>query len=554
MNALRPLCLILFSAMLSAQPIPASSPTPFTPGNYTDNRSKEIERVFRAHLEFLGGDVCEGRAPGSRGEMVAIQYIVSQMKLLGLKPGVGDSYVQPVPIIGISTGRSAALEARGSNGTGSFRFLDEFVAFPGITRPEVAIDADVVFVGYGIVAPKERWDDFKGVDVKGKVLLILNDDPNTDDPDFFAGKGRTYYGRWTYKFEEAARRGAAGAIIIHTTPSAGYPWQVVQSSWSRERYTLPPVPGVPQLPMNSWLTFDAAKNLTGLGGHTLEKLIGVAQSRDFQPVPLGVRVRSLLKNTIRPIESANVVGILPGSDPTLRNQHIIYTAHHDHFGIGRPIKGDSIYNGALDNAAGVATMLAAASEFVHTTPQPKRSIIFCTVTGEEFGLIGSQYYCEHPTVPASALTANINIEGAGILGPSSDVVQIGMGHSSIDDDVKAVAGNLRLIVKPDPEPDKGSFFRSDQFNFVKIGVPAAYVGSGRDIVGKPAEWGKEMEDSYVAETYHQPTDEIKPWWNFAGAVQTVQFQYLLGLRLANADAPPTWKSGTEFGSVRTQTK
>ncbi len=527
---------------VNAQDYITRSALPFTIGNYSDEKAKSIERTFRGFEEFLASDVTEGRAPGSHGEEVATGYIKTQFELMGLEPGNNGSFLQKVPIVGIRTDSAASLHAKGKKGEATFRYFDDFVAFTEREENDIEINTDIVFVGYGITAPEHRWDDFKKTDVRGKVLLIMNDNPHS-----FAGKIRTYYGRWTYKYEEAARRGAVGAIIIHTDQSASYPWQVVQHSWTSECYTLSTQGNTNGFKMNSWLTGESSKKLVSLGGFDLQTLIKKAMKRNFRPVPLNVHCTVSMKNTVRRIDATNVIALLRGSDPNLKDEYLIYTAHHDHFGIGRPVNGDSIYNGALDNAAGVSTLLSVARCFMNTTPKPKRSILFCTVTGEEAGLLGSGYLAHHLPVPHDSVIADINIEGAGILGPARDVIQTGMGHSTIDYDIDATTQLMKLLLRSEPRPEDGNFFRSDHFSFAQVGIPPAYIETGEDIAGKPKGWGKEMNDKYIEKIYHQPGDEIQPWWNYEGVVQSIQLQYLLGLRLADKPSRPAWNKGDEFG-------
>ncbi|MGH9317324.1 MAG: M20/M25/M40 family metallo-hydrolase, partial [Thermoanaerobaculia bacterium] len=437
---------------------------------------------------------------------------------------------------------------------------DEFMAFSGVQKPEARIeDAEVVFVGYGIVAPEYQWDDYKGVDVRGKVLLMMNNDPE-DDPNLFAGKTRLWYGRWDYKYEIAAKKGAVGAIIIHTHHSAGYPWQVVQTSWSGERFELPDEGG-PRAQIKMWATEDASRRIAALGGRDLDRLRASAEKRDFRPVPLGARLSFALTDELKKTESANVLGELPGSDSKLAGEVVVYTAHHDHLGIKRGAKpgpsavasakaDDVIYNGALDNASGVAAILSVASAFADLPKAPRRTVLFAFVAAEEQGLLGSEYLARHPPVAPGRIAANINLDGINWFGRTRDLSLIGLGKSSLDETVVALAKMQGRILKPDQFPDRGTFYRSDQFNFAKIGVPAAYLKAGTDVIGKPEGWGREQIEKYEKTDYHQPSDEYRDSWDLSGAVEDAQLCFLLGVRVADADTMPRWNSGDEFEAAR----
>jgi Zn-dependent M28 family amino/carboxypeptidase len=507
--------------------------------------------LIHSHISFLSDDLMEGRGPATRGDHLTQMYIATQFALMGLQPGAADgTYFQKVPIVGVKPDPRMVLWARSGEKSDQFKFYHQFVGFSGIEEPTISLTgAHVVFVGYGIVAPEQKWDDFKNVDVKGKVLLMMNNDPATGDPKFFGGKARTYYGRWTYKYEIAAKKGAAGAIIIYTTESAGYPWKVVQSSWSHERFSLVDLPE-PPLKVMAWMTDAAARRLVSLSGKNLDAIRKSAESRKFKPIPLGVTLSDTIVNTIRHLETANVLGLLRGSDTEKRHEVVVYTAHHDHFGIGPPIKGDSIYNGALDNASGTGLLLAIAKAFADGAPRPRRSVLFAAVAAEEQGLLGSEYYVAHPTFPLNKIVANVNIDGANMLGPASDIQMIGKGRSSLDGIIDGAAKEMGIVVVPDQMPEQGSFYRSDQFNFAKAGIPVAYFHEGIDIKGKPSGWGREQREKFIAEDYHQPSDEIKSWWDFRGAAQQAHFTFLLGYRVANGEKIPQWNRGDEFEAVR----
>jgi Zn-dependent M28 family amino/carboxypeptidase len=408
-----------------------------------------------------------------------------------------------------------------------------------------------VFVGYGIEAPEYQWNDFKGQNLEGKVLLMLNNDPEAD-PKLFGGKARLYYGRWTYKFESAARQKAAGAIIIHTTPSAGYPWQVVQTSWGGEQFELP-AEGEPRIQFRSWATEAAARKLVQSAGRNLDDLVKAAQSRGFKPVPLGVRTSFTAQNVISKVKTANVAGILPGSDPKLRDEVVVYSAHHDHLGIREPdAKGDKIYNGAQDNASGCAQVLAIARAMAALPQRPKRSQLILFVAAEEQGLLGSKYYSLHPTFAAGKIAANINYDGGNFYGRTRDVTQIGYGKSSLDAIAASIAAMQGRKVNPDQFPDRGFYYRSDQFSFAKIGVPALYLDTGLDFIGRPAGWGKEQLEAWEERDYHQPSDELRDTWNFDGMIEDAQLGFYTGWLVSEAEAMPTWKPGDEFEAARKQ--
>ncbi|MFQ5797487.1 MAG: M28 family peptidase [Bacteroidota bacterium] len=519
-----------------------------------DNNARVgLERItpnlIESHIELLSDDLFEGRAPATRGDRLAMQYIAAQFLRIGLQPGYTGSFFQPVPIVGMTGDASMMLRASRNDAVIEFKFYDEFVGYSGIQEPIVSLDAEVVFVGYGIVAPEQKWNDYKDFDVRGKVLLMMNNDPAGDDPNFFGGKARLYYGRWTYKYEIAAAKGAAGAIIIHTPESAGYGWNVVQSSWSRERFSLADSPEA-GLPIKAWLTEQSTKRLLQLSGHDLAALQQMAQRRDFTPVPLGVRISTTIQSEIRHLETANVLGLLRGSDSTLREEAVIFTAHHDHLGIGKTVNGDSVYNGALDNASGVGALLAVAEAFAALPERPKRTLLFMTVGAEEQGLLGSQYYSEHPTIPPGRIAANVNIDVLNVFGLTKDIIMIGKGRSTIDQIVEKAAKLLNLVVKPDQFPEQGFFYRSDQLNFARIGVPTAYFDQGLDFVGKPVGYGRQLVETYIEKNYHQPSDEVQPDWDYRGAEQQTDFNFLIGYFTANQQEMPRWNPGDEFEAAR----
>ncbi len=510
------------------------------------------EEILRAHTEFLASDLLEGRGPATRGDALAEAYIRSQMEAMGLEPGApGGGWIQKVPLVGLKASFSDPASFRSERGSAEGAPGENLVAFSGVQKPEAKIeDAEIVFVGYGIVAPEYRWDDYKDADLSGKVLLMMNNDPESD-PNLFAGKTRLWYGRWDYKYLMAAKKGAAGAILIHTTPSAGYPWHVVKNSWAGENFELPD-DGSPRVRIRMWATEELARLVVKLGGQDLDQLRASAESRLFRPVPLGVKFSFALSNAIVRKESGNVVGKIPGSDPKLSGEAVVYTAHHDHFGIkpGPRPEDDPIYNGAIDNASGVASILSVARAFADLRRPPRRTVYFAFVAGEEQGLLGSQYFAAHPPVPVGRIAADINIDEANWFGKTRDISLIGLGKSSLDSEVIAAAKTQGRVVKPDEFPDRGRFYRSDQFNFAKAGVPSAYLKFGTDVVGKPAGYGREQVEAYEKNTYHQPSDEYRDTLDFAGAVEDARLAFLLGLRVADADRMPRWTRGDEFEAVR----
>jgi Zn-dependent M28 family amino/carboxypeptidase len=441
---------------------------------------------------------------------------------------------------------------QGRNARVDLGWRDDYIAVSGVQSESVALDdAELVFVGFGIQAPEYRWNDFKDVHLAGKILVMMNNDPDWD-PNLFAGKRRLYYGRWDYKYESAARQAAAGAIIIHTTPSAGYPWQVVQSSWGGEQFELP-AGGEARLRLKAWATEEATRRLLKAGGHDLDKLLAAARSRDFRPVPLGIRTSIAFTNTLARVQTANVGGVLPGGDPTLAAQVVVLSAHHDHFGIGEPdAGGDRIYHGAVDNASGCAQVLAIARALAALHERPRRSVLALFVAGEERGLLGSKYYALHPSFPAGRIAADINIDGGNIFGRTRDATLISMGKSSLDEVAASVARSQGRVLQPDQFPDRGYYYRSDQFAFAKIGVPALFFADGTDFIDRPADWGRKQIEEWELKKYHQPADKLDGSWNFDGMIQDAQLDMLSAWLIAQADAMPAWKPGDEFEAARKQ--
>jgi hypothetical protein len=505
-----------------------------------------------ADTKALSDDAMGGRGPGSPGDRKARAYLAKRLKAIGFEPGgPGGSWEQPFPIVGVTMEHPPLWKFSTASGeSASFRWWDEFIGNSGVQAPKVSItNAEVVFVGYAIEAPEFKWDDFKGVDVAGKILLILNNDPDWDES-LFAGKKRLYYGRWDYKYESAARHGAAGAIIVHTEPSAGYGWNVVQTSWSGTSFELPSR-DERRVRLRSWMTEDAARRLVKTAGKSLDELVAAAKKREFKPVPLGITTSLAFNVKLENTETANVIGILRGADPVLRDEAMIYTAHHDHLGIGAPdAKGDKIYNGALDNASGCAQVLAIAEAFAATAPRGKRSIVALFVGGEEQGLLGSEYYAAHPTIPVDKIAANLNIDGGNIFGRTSDVAIIGKGKSDLELRLVAAAQSQRRTVVDEPEPDKGYYYRSDQLNFARAGVPALYFKSGQAYIGRPDGWGRDKEAEYRKTRYHQPSDVVTPEWDVSGMVEDDVLAYRVGWDVSHGGPLPAWFPGDEFEAKR----
>lgn len=503
-------------------------------------------------IRVLSSDAYAGRAPASQGEALTTAHLAQQFRRIGLKPGNPDgSYFQKVPMVGISADPDTRLVFT-SKDTGkqeTFNYAEDFVAWTKHVQSSIKVNADTVFVGYGVVAPEYRWDDFKGVDVRGKVIVVLFNDPPVPDPrdpsrldeHMFEGKAMTYYGRPSYKFEEAARKGALGCLIVHQIERAGFPWEVVRNSNSGELLSLvSPDRGMSHSAVEGWITYQTAKALFGLAGKDFDALAHAAVNREFHPVDLHLNASLALHNAIRTIASNNVIGKLEGSDSSLRNQYVIYTAHWDHLGK----RGDNIYHGAADNASGVAGLVELADVLAHAHPAPRRSFLFLSVTAEEKGLLGSKYYTERPLYPLANTVAEINMDIVNVLGRTRDIEIIGAGQSSLDDAVKIVAAEQGRVVKPDAQPEQGFYFRSDQFNFARAGVPALYIHPGIDFIGKSAEWGLQMREQYIRDDYHKPSDQIKSYWDLSGAVEDLRLLAEVGYRTANDNGIPTLKPGS----------
>jgi Zn-dependent M28 family amino/carboxypeptidase len=503
------------------------------------------------HVQTLASDEMEGRAPSTPGGQRAAQYIADQLKATGVEPAGNDgTYFQDVPIVEAVVNRAFTLSVPGR----TYRYLQDIVAFSGVEQGRVHVQGDVVFVGHGIVAPEQKWNDYAGVNVRGKwVLIMVNDPPATEEePDLFGGKALTYYGRWTYKFEEAARQGAAGAILIHTDESATYPWQVVQSSWSGTQYSLPPEKGAPSLGIKAWMTNDAATDLVKRGGHNLDKLREAALRRGFKPVQLSVRAAATLQQQTSRKTSPNVIGVVHGAN---RDQAVVFTSHYDHFGVRAPQPNDPpdvdrIFNGAYDNASGVAGTLLIAQAMARASEPPARSMYFVFTTAEESGLLGAEHFAQNPVIPMRQVVANINVDGINYLGPTRDLVLLGADRSTLGPMAEALARERGRVLNEDEHPERGYFFRSDHFPLAKAGVPALSISEPREFTGPNATELRQKQQAYNSTHYHQPSDEYDPSWDFSGAVEDMRFLAQLAWRVAAADEMPRYNAGDQFANAR----
>ena len=514
------------------------------------------ESALIQHIKTLSSDRFEGRAPGTQGETRSVEYIESQFKSIGLEPGDTDgTYFQRVPMVGATPNSSMVMTLRREEKTLRLQYLEDFVAWTRQMVPDSVLkDSPLLFVGYGVQAPEFDWDDYKGVDVHGKTLVMLVNDPPvpdpTDptklDPKVFGGKAMTYYGRWTYKYDIAAEKGAAGVLLIHETAAAAYPWAVVKG-FGGERFNLPAADkNMGKAKVEAWISLEKAKELFALAGKDFDALKKQAATRAFRPVPLEATASVQFHDAIRTIQSRNVLARIEGKNPRLKNEYVIYTAHWDHLGIGQPVHGDRIYHGAKDNASGVAGLIEIARSFKKQPAPPERSVVFISLTGEEQGLLGSAYYASHPIYPLAKTLAVINMDGLNVNGRTKDLTVIGLGYSELDDYAQKAAAKQGRVLAPDPEPEKGSYFRSDHFSFAQKGVPSLNADEGIDYIGKPAGFGQKIRDEYTANDYHKPSDVIKPDWDLSGMVEDLQLLWMTGWDVANADHYPRWKPGAEF--------
>jgi Zn-dependent M28 family amino/carboxypeptidase len=544
--------LLVILTVLSAQERPGSP----RPGSSAPSASPALDEIrggdIAAHLTFLADDLLEGRAPSTRGGRLAANYLAAQLALLGFAPGAGNgTYFQDVSIVESVVDPSFTLAA----GPGpTFTYLEDVVAFSGLEQPQVKVAADVVFVGHGIVAPEYNWNDYAGADVKGKIALIMVNDPPAPagEPGLFGGAALTYYGRWTYKFEEAARQGAAGALLIHTDESATYPWQVVQSSWSGTQYSIPAVAGQPALALKGWVTDATAREIVRRAGKNLDELRRAALVRGAAAVPLGIQASATLTQKVEQKISPNVIGVLKGSNPA---QAVIYTSHYDHLGMREAKPGeaagvDRIFNGAIDNASGLSGVLEIAQAMSRGGGVPARSIYIVFTTAEESGLLGAEYFAGHPVLPAGAWAANINIDSLNLSGRTKDIVLLGAERSTLGGMAAALAAERGRVVGPDPEPGRGYFFRSDHFPLAKIGIPALSLSEPTQFEGKDPAFAKKLRDQYNEKDYHQPSDEIRSDWDYSGAVDDMRLLAELGWRIANAPEMPAYNPNEQFARPR----
>ena len=502
---------------------------------------------IREHDRFLASDLLEGRGVGTRGGDLATEYIATQFALGGAQPaGPNGSYFQPVPLVAVDPQPGSELTSSANGKTVSFKSLDDFVGLDETQQPNTQFDGEAIFVGHGIAAPEWQWDDYKGVDVRGKVVVLFTNEPTSTDPQFFEGRALTYYGRWSYKYEEATRRGAVAAIIIHTTPTAGYGWDVVRSSWGRQNSYVAVRPGEHALSLAGWATRDASQKLLSLAGKNVDELLAASESRDFRPIPLGIRIHGNIASKVRTLNSRNVAAVVPGSDPKLKDEVVIFSAHWDHLGVGEAISGDSIYNGAIDNATGCAIILELARVWAALPQKPRRSALFLSVTGEEDGLRGSQYYAGHPIFPAAKTAIDLNYDAIFPWGRAKDVVINGAERTSVYPVAQAIARRLNLTISPESEPEQGHYFRSDHFSFARVGIPAFSIDHATQFAGKPADFYKKSWEEFNEKHYHQPSDEFHTDWDFTALEQAAQFGFLLGIDIANQEKLADWRPGDQF--------
>ena len=513
----------------------------------------DAERI-RAHVRFLASDLLEGRGTGQRGGQVAAEYMATQFALYGLKPaGDNGTYMQKVPLVGVTPATETTISFIPAHAPAMhLKPLDQYVAYDETQESKSDVDADIVFVGYGIDAPEYHWDDYKGVDLHGKVLLMLVNEPPSEDPKFFAGRALTYYGRWTYKYEEALRKGAIGAILIHQTDMASYPWDVVRSSNSGEKSFLK-LDGKPALKVAAWIQSDVARQLAEAANTNLETLLASANSRDFHPVALPVRLKAHMVSKVRHFESDNVLAVLPGSDPTLKNEAILYTAHYDHLGIRRDMPGDNIYNGADDNATGCGILLEIARAFSDAAQRPRRSILFASVTAEEQGLLGSEYLSQHLPISAEKISLDLNYDDIPPLGAPEEVEVSGAERTTFYPAVQCMARTFRLAIRPDSRPEAGNFYRSDHFSLARVGIPSFSINEGIKYKGHDALWGERQADDFTANRYHQPSDEYHASMDFTGDAAMGRFGFALGWEAAAQTKQISWKKGDEFERGRLET-
>jgi Zn-dependent M28 family amino/carboxypeptidase len=504
------------------------------------------------HIRVLSADDFGGRAPGSAGEEKTVAYLTDRLQEMGLEPGNPDgTFVQKVPLVGITATDESHLSLVQKGAREELAPGLGYVAWTKRVTDRVSLDSDLIFVGYGVVAPEYRWDDYKDADVKGKVLLMLVNDPPVEG--LFGGEAMTYYGRWTYKYEIAAEKGASGAFIVHETVPAGYPWEVVAGSWGGEQFDLKTPDGNQgRIAVEGWLSLEAARALLAKAGLDFEAEKAKARSASFRPVPLGARVAAEVVNRLREVDSANVVARLEGAEAP--EEVVLYMAHWDHLGTREGAEGDGIFNGAYDNATGTAGLLELARAFSEREPKPRRSVLFLAVTAEEQGLLGSRFYARNPLYPPETTVAAINMDGVNIWGKTKDLTVVGMGQSSLDELARRFAAEQGRVLAPDPEPEKGYYYRSDHFELAKVGIPAFYPDDGVEFAGKPEGWGRRERERYVAEDYHKPSDEVKDWYDLSGMVEDLELFFAMGAHLASGNDWPEWSETSEFRARRSKPK
>jgi Zn-dependent M28 family amino/carboxypeptidase len=503
------------------------------------------------HVKALSSDEMEGRGPATRGENLAIEYIQEQFEQAGAQPaGDNGSYLQSVPLMGVETLPESHLAWQQGSRTIPMTYLEAYVGLNQRQQEDVEIDAEAVFMGHGIRAPEFNWDDYAGVDITGKIAVVFTNEPPSDDPAFFGGRALTYYGRWVFKYEEAVRQGALGVMIVHTTETAGYPWQVVRNSWGMQKPFVRLNAGEPELAVAGWVSSEVGEKIFAPAGKSVEEMLELANSKDFQPIPLGVRLKGRIHSKVTPFETHNVVAKIEGSDPEKKNEAILYTAHWDHLGVGFEVDGDNIYNGAADNATGCGVLLELARAFAQLDSKPDRSVVFAAVGAEEGGLRGSEYYARQPVVPVGETALNLNYDGLLPLGRVQSVALLGYERTTVKQLVEETAKELGLAIEPDSHPEQGYYYRSDHFSLAKAGVPAFSLKMGMSLEGKPAELAESAYQDYVANRYHQPSDEYDASWDFAGLEQLARLGFEIGRRAANLPELPTWQPGDEFLPAR----
>jgi Zn-dependent M28 family amino/carboxypeptidase len=512
---------------------------------FAQDTAISAERI-REHTRFLSSDLLEGRGVGQRGGDLATEYLATQLALAGAKPaGEQGTYFQKVPLVGVETAPGAQLSGTAGGKSIEFKWADEFVGDSPTQQADTRFEAPAVFIGHGISAKEWNWDDFKGVDVSGKVVVLFTSEPSTD-PKLFDGRALTYYGRWTYKYEEALRRGARAAIIIHTTPTASYGWDVVRSSWGRETPYVKLAPNEKALAFTGWISREAGNRFLALAGKTVDELLAASERRDFKPIDLGIQVRGNIPSKIRQIETRNVAAIFPGSDARLKEEAVIFSGHWDHLGVGAPVNGDGIYNGAVDNATGCAMLLEMARVWGSLPQKPRRSALFLVVTAEEGGLRGSEYYATHPLISPTKTALALNFDAFFPWGRAKDVVITGAERTTVLPLAQQLAQRLTLDIAPDASPEAGHYFRSDHFSFARAGIPAFSIGHGTEFAGKPAGFGVKAAAEFNEKHYHQPSDQFRDEWDFTALEQAAQYGYLLGMAVANQDSLPDWRPGQQF--------